>query len=304
MVVDVTMPRIAERPLANSLRTAHCRANSRRGLNDPMQYSYLPVEAVQRALKVLRTVNQLQIASVSKIHAATGIPNPTIVRMLETLIAEGYVVRDNMCGGYRVTARTHELHSGYNGISQVIEASRPWAIDLTRRVNFPVGIGVFDGEAIELKFWTGTISPWVHTNTVLGKRPDLVHTAMGRAYLAFCPDEECERLLHRLRDRQNADLAPKQETQLRQLLERVRKDGYATRDPQTEPIRMTTVAMPIREGGMVLALVSLSFFSSVVPLRDIENRVLVPLRATVARTEETLAFIRRPEVPPCLSMLG
>jgi IclR family mhp operon transcriptional activator len=303
-VTDIVGPAIVEQPLVIRPQSLRCRANSRRGLTDVARHSYPPVEAVQRALEVLRTVNQLRIASVSKIHVATAIPKPTIVRMLETLIADGYVVRDNMCGGYRVTARTRELHSGYDGISQVIEASRPWAIDLTRRLNFPVGIGAFDGEAIELKFWTGTISPWAHTTTVLGLRPDLMLTAMGRAYLAFCPEEERERLLRRLRDNAGAALTPNREKLLRQLLERVRRDGYATRDPQTEPARMTTVAMPIRAGDMVLALMSITFFSSVVPRCDIAERVLAPLRATVERTEETLAFMRRAQVPPCPSMLG
>ena len=38
------------------------------------------------------------------IYEETGFPKSTIVRMLETLCAEGYVARDNMCGGYRVTS--------------------------------------------------------------------------------------------------------------------------------------------------------------------------------------------------------
>ena len=75
------------------------------------------------ALDVLRTVNRLRIASVQAIHEATGFPKPTIVRMLETLTAEGYVARDNMCGGYWVTSRVHELTSGHQGISQIIEAA-------------------------------------------------------------------------------------------------------------------------------------------------------------------------------------
>jgi hypothetical protein len=53
-----------------------------------------------------------------------------------------------------------------------------------------------------------------------------------------------------------------------------------------------------------IALMSITFFSEVVPRRDIAERVLVPLRATVERTEETLAFMQRAQVPPCPSMLG
>ena len=59
--------------------------------------------------RAARAQGPAHVTSVSKIHAATAIPKPTIVRMLETLIADGYVVRDNMCGSYRVTARTREL---------------------------------------------------------------------------------------------------------------------------------------------------------------------------------------------------
>ena len=73
---------------------------------------------------MLLTVNKLRIASVTAIHEETGFPKSTIVRMLETLRTEGYVARDNMCGGYRVTSRVQKLNSGYQGISQVIEVAR------------------------------------------------------------------------------------------------------------------------------------------------------------------------------------
>ena len=99
-------------------------------------------------------------------------------------MVEGYVARDNMYRGYRVTHRTRELNSGFGGVSMVIEASRVPAIELTRRTKWPIGIGVLDGDAISIQFWTGAISPWAHTNTVLGLRPSLLTSAMGRIYVA------------------------------------------------------------------------------------------------------------------------
>jgi len=186
----------ASRPSARG----RCRTNSRHGLTDPADRSYPPVKSVSRALDVLLALNRLRIASVTAIHEETGFPKSTIVRMLETLRAEGYVARDNLCGGYRVTSRVQKLNAGYPGISQLIEVARPLAIELTHRLKWPIGIGVIDGDAIAIKFWTGTISPWSHTNTVLGLRPDLVTTAMGRAYLAYCPTEERDRHLKHLRE--------------------------------------------------------------------------------------------------------
>src|SRR6185295_18218098 len=154
-------------------------------LTDETQRSYPPVEAVHRAFDVLRAVNKLRIASVNAIYEETGMPKSTIVRMLETLMAEGYVARDNMCGGYRVTGQVHELTSGYEGISQIIEVARPFAIELTLRIKWPIALATIEPDGVIIDFWTGTISPWTHTNTVLGIRPDMRKSAMGRAALAF-----------------------------------------------------------------------------------------------------------------------
>jgi len=267
-----------------------CRTNSRHGLTNPEHRSYPPVKSVCRALDVLRTLNKLQIASVTAIHEETGFPKPTIVRLLETLRAEGYVARDNMCGGYRVTSRVRKLNSGYQGISEIIEVARPLAIDLTQRLQWPIGIGVIDGDAIAIKFWTGAISPWAHTNTVLGLRPDLLTTAMGRAYLAFCPVEEREAHLTRLRADRGRAFGEEEEHGFRTLLEQVACDGYATRDPRTKPFRTTTLAAPIREGETVHGLISISFFTTAIPRSAIAARIVSPLKETTARIERALAL--------------
>src|SRR5690606_39157134 len=107
------------------------------------------------------------------------------VRMLETLMAQGYVARDNMCGGYRVTRNVQELASGYDGVSRVIETARSFAIDLMRRLNWPNGAGVPDGDATAIQLWTGPTSPWPHTNTLLGLRGVYQKSAMVGAYHAF-----------------------------------------------------------------------------------------------------------------------
>lgn len=270
---------------------SRCRTNSRRGITDPAQRSYPPVESVCRALDVLRAVNKLGIASVHAIYEETGFPKPTIVRMLETLSAEGYVARDNMCGGYWVTSHVHELTSGYRGTPRVIEAARPLAIDLTRRIKWPIGIGVIEGDAIAIKFWTGAISPWAHTNTVLGLRPDLLTSAMGRAYLGFCAEAERERHLSRLRRDAGRGFGEAEERRFRVLLDQIRSNGYATRDPKTKPYRTTTLAMPIREGDTVQALISASFFTTAIAKSDIAEKIVAPLRACTTKIEAAIAFM-------------
>ena len=292
VMLDGPVPTVSAR-LKQRERTLQdrCRTNSRRGIIDDARRSYPPVEAVHRAFDVLRAVNRLRIASVNCIHEETDMPKSTIVRMLETLMAEGYVARDNMCGGYRVTGKVSELTAGYEGISQIIEVARPLAIELTHRLKWPIGLGIIDGDAIAIDFWTGTISPWAHTNTVLGLRPDLRTSAMGRAYLAYCSPEDLDGHFARFRTDPAQEFTDADERRLRLLLAQIRADGYAVRDPRTKPYRTTTLAMPIREGNEARAAISISFFKTAIPSAEIAERIVAPLREATNKIEETLAAL-------------
>lgn len=262
-----------------------CRANSRRGTTSQHKRSYPPVQSVRRAFNVLTTLNRLRIASIGDLHEATHLPKSTIVRLLDTLIADNYVIRDNLCGGYRVTRKVRGLDAGYDGIAEVLEASRPFAVELTERIKWPVGIGVLNDDAMTVHFWTGPISPWVHVNTLLGNRPNILTSAMGRAWLAFCPDDERDAVIARLRTRlPGFDAA--EEDEFRLVLARTRANGYAQRAPHTEPRRNTTLALPMRHGTRVLASITVSFFTSAVPARDVADKLIAPLRETVERIEK------------------
>jgi IclR family mhp operon transcriptional activator len=264
------------------------RANARRGQTDPERRSYPPVEAVCRALDLLKAVNGAGVATVNALHAQTGIPKPTVVRLLETLMAKGYVARDNMCGGYRATHEVAALTAGYAGIPRILEVARPLAVDLTRRCKWPVGLGVFARDAIDILFWTGAISPFAHRSTVIGLRADLRTTAMGRAWLAFCSEPERQAQLARLRQDPAAGFDEVEEARLMAMLACIRADGYARRDPRTRPFETTTLGVPLMEHGRVAALMTISFYRSAVPPAEIAERVVGPLNETRANIEHAL----------------
>lgn len=248
--------------------------------------SYPPVEALQRGMEILRCVNSRHIATISEIHAATGFPKPTIVRMLETFIADGYVVRDKMCGGYRTTSKTGQLHSGSRGIAGVIEAARPWAIDLTERLHWPVGIGSLSGPQVSVHFSTAAISPWTHT-FALGMRLDLFYTAMGRAYLAFCDVDEREMLLSKHTGPGRALPTEVEQQRFRRVLAQVQDAGFALRGHRQND-RTSSVALPIRQGDQLLAVINLSYYRSVVSPDTVKDTLVAPLREAVRKIEETV----------------
>ena len=46
--------------------------------------TFPPVEAVVRALQVLEALNRQPVATLTFLHAETGIPKPSIIRLLQT----------------------------------------------------------------------------------------------------------------------------------------------------------------------------------------------------------------------------
>lgn len=277
------------------------RANSRSGVTDLSRRSYPPVESVRRALDLLTVVNKMRIASINSLHQEVGLPKSTIVRLLETLISEGYVVRDNMCGGYRVTSRVRDLSAGYDGLLRAIEVARPLAIELTRRTKWPSGLGVLDGDEISVRFWTGAISPYC-SEMILGIRTDLLTSSMGRAYLAFCSDDERDTHLAGLRAETELGFGDHEEQEYRELLKQIRMAGYATREPHTWPYRRTSISTAICENGNVQAVISLSFFTTAVPEDQVAAQIIAPLRETVAKIEEALSFCSAETAPGDLAV--
>jgi DNA-binding IclR family transcriptional regulator len=78
----------------------------------PMR-SYRPVNAALRVLDVLQAVNRLEAANVSRIARMTGLSSATVVRMLETLVEGGFVIRSTDRPVYYPTERTIALSEGF-----------------------------------------------------------------------------------------------------------------------------------------------------------------------------------------------
>ncbi len=259
--------------------------------------SYSPVQSVRRALDLLQALNRQKITSVKDLHRATGLPKPTVVRLLETLAAMGYVTNDQRQGGYSVTSLVRTLSCGFHGDPLVVEAGRAWAIDLTRSLKWPLSIAVLDQDAMTVRFSTITDSPISPFHGTIGMRLSLVARGLGRAYLAFCPPAERTILLQILASSADPEAAPaRRPAMLLRQLQVIRRQGFAERDPAVEPRSSSTLAVPIMAGDRVLATLGLTYFTSAMPrARAVELYVghlksaAESIARNVTRLEESLA---------------
>ena len=246
-----------------------------------------PVESVRRAFALLEELNRQRITSVQHLHVATGLPKSTIVRLLETLRILGYVANDPRQGGYQVTSGVRSLSSGFHGDPLVVEAARPWTIEFTRQFKLPVGIGVFDRNSMIVRFSTISDSPMSPFHATINMRLPILTRAMGRAYLAFCPAEERAYILDVLAASDHPeDQAARCPEDVRDIIARVLRNGFAERSPTVEPRSSNTFSVPIQFKGDVLATIGVTYFNSSMPKAKAISSY-VPLLMDLARNIES-----------------
>jgi IclR family mhp operon transcriptional activator len=252
------------------------------------------VQSVTRALALLAEMNRQRLTTVRHLHAATGLPKATIVRLLQTLAAAGYVANDKRQGGYLVTSQVQSLSCGYHGDPLVVEAGRPWAIAFTLRHRWPIAIAVLDRDAMRVRFSTIPDSPISPFHATVNLRLCLLTRALGRAYLAFCPAAERDVLLASLRASSDPeDAGARNRAAALRILDATQRAGYAQRAANVEPRSSSTIAVPIRHGTGVLASVGMTFFKSAVPRRDLAERYVPALQELARNIEASLANLAR-----------
>jgi IclR family transcriptional regulator, mhp operon transcriptional activator len=235
-----------------------------------------PVNVVVRALALLRALNRQPVSSVDTLHRQTGMPKPTIVRLLQTLEADGLVKRAPQYGAYYLTSGVTALASGYHSAPRIVEASAGVAEGLTESLRWPVSVAVHDGDAMIVRYSTIPHSPLSFFHSTINMRLSMLTQAMGRAYLAFCDPQAQAALIELL---VNAAPEPIEGglPAIRAMLDETQTRGYALRDPRVRP-ESSTIAVPIFDDARVVASIGLTWFSSTLTPAQAVERFLLPLR--------------------------
>jgi IclR family transcriptional regulator, mhp operon transcriptional activator len=239
-----------------------------------------PVEPVIRALQVLEALNRKPASSLGELHAVTGLPKPTLIRMLGTLIAAGYATRISSQAGYRITGHVLALASGLRFIDRIVDVAVPAMSKFTRDHAWPVALAKVRGGVVALLHSTGPQSPFSFERVGYNMTYQLMYTALGQAHLAFCDSEERRCLIR--------DLLPDPKLELLGLrtvqsidahLASVRRRGYAI-TLKSRNLKLLGLAVPVRQGRRVLACLVMRFPRSVMTPEQAAERYLGPLNVT------------------------
>lgn len=250
---------------------------------DERQSSYPLNRGLARGLAILQTLNRLRDASSLQVALATGIPRPTVHRILESLRALGFVDRARARDAYRLTAQVHTLSDGHSARDWISEVAEPVLAELLREFVWPGCVATFEDGAMVVRANTHRESPLSLASVRTGTRFPMRTTSIGRAYLAFCPPAEREWILELLaRTTVPAARRSQWKRSTERLLEGVRQCGYGVREGR-QGSRTASLAVPILVDGRVLACLGIVWIHSALRTGTAIARFAEPMQQAAER---------------------
>ncbi len=215
------------------------------------------VKPVYKALQVLQCLGEEQRElALSEICYRVGLPKTTVFRYLYTLRECGFVDYDPATDLYRLGLRMWELGGAVGSRLRIREVAVPFMRELRNRFNETVNLGMLDDmEVVYLEMVESRRSLRMHAK--LGGRDPVYSTALGKALLAFLPEEQWrDHLPGQLVSRTSQTLSSFDS--LKQELVQTRNRGFAQDHGENEEGACCVGAPIFDQLGRVVAAVSLS----------------------------------------------
>ena len=259
------------------------------------------VQSATRALRVIEALNRRRVTPLEALHGETGLPKSTLVRLLETLIAAGYVARVSRREGYTLTEAVLRLSAGMRHRDVMVEVARPLLEAFTREHKWQVSLATREADVMIVRATTRHISPFSREQIFLNRRVLMLRSAIGRAYFAFCSPQEQQFIMKLIAA---ADPGEIEEAggpdKIAATVERVRRDGYATIVwPAGEPWR--SFSIPILDRGapdQPLGSVVIFYYGSVMSEAEAVAKYLTPMRMLAEAIADGLEAARTPQASP------
>nr|WP_315529448.1 IclR family transcriptional regulator C-terminal domain-containing protein [uncultured Achromobacter sp.] len=248
------------------------------------------IDALARGLAVLDEVRATQGASLHELHVRTGFAKATLLRILATLQSRGLIWRrladDHFCPAGAPDARGRQSQV----LDRLGQCAAPELDRLQAEVLWPSDLAVRRASAMIVRETNRNQSYFTIRRDNIGFRINMLRSAVGRAYLAFCAEKERESVLAALRrSRREGDALAHDSRAVAAMLDRTRRQGYGLREQRfggdydkprrDQNDRLEALAVPIvAPSGRVYGCVNVVWIQGVRSVDQMVEQCLDPLR--------------------------
>ncbi|NYI08363.1 IclR family transcriptional regulator [Allostreptomyces psammosilenae] len=213
------------------------------GSNDKARSSAGGVQSLERAFEILeRMADAGGEVGLSEVAASTGLPLPTIHRIVRTLVATGYV-RQQPNRRYALGPRLIRLgEQAERLLGRWAQAHLAHLVEVTGET---ANMAMLDGDAVVYVAQVASQRHSMRMFTEVGRRVLPHSTGVGKALLAQLPVEEADAIIARTGMPPATPYTITDPESFREELARIRGRGYAVDDNEQEVgVRCLAVVVP------------------------------------------------------------
>ncbi len=208
------------------------------------------VQSLERAFDLLELMAAAdgEIA-LSRLAAESGLPLPTIHRIVRTLVGNGYVLQ---MPSRRYTLGPRLIGLGRSASSAVEDWAGPHLRALAETAGETANLAMLDGDRVTYVAQVPSTRHTVRMFTEVGRRVYAHCTGVGKVLLAELPDDHVVRLLETAGMPATTQHTITDVEDLLAELRRIRQRGYAIDDGEQEAgVRCVAVAVPGSPGSAI-----------------------------------------------------
>lgn len=199
-------------------------------MNEPQVKS---IHALARGLTVLRLLQTSGALGLHGLHQQTGIPKASLLRILKTLKQQGMIWQRMVDDAYVPSFSLSELAGRMDQEHALVEVASPILEALSEQIKWPSVLAV--PRLTHMEVLETNVSRAYFDKIPLGPvgfRVNMLRSASGRAFLAFCEDPVREAILSALRrSTHHGDRMAHVPAFVQTVLAQGRAQGFALRDP-------------------------------------------------------------------------
>jgi PcaR/PcaU/PobR family beta-ketoadipate pathway transcriptional regulator len=238
------------------------------------------IQSVSRALAIMELFDERRpYLSTTEIAELTGLNRATAYRFCQTLLSLGYL-EEVAPRRFRPGLKAVSLARAALSSRELPDLAQPYLRDLRDTTGETVNMALLDG--MEVVYVSRLLSHHLLAlRLFVGSRLPVYASSLGRAMLAFLPDNELETILDGIAFQAFTRHTIADRRRLLAELHRVRVRGYAIND-QELVLGIRGIAAPIfGVGGRPIAAINLSI-AHPLSLKEIEEKFSTPLLETAS----------------------
>lgn len=192
------------------------------------------VKSLDRAINLLellvRSENGMGVTEMSR---ELGLHKSTVFRLLDTLKYRGYVEKNEDNQKYAAGIKLFELSSRVINDIESRNRVRPYLEELKERTDETIHLGILnEGEIIYVDKVESNAT--IRMYSEVGKRVPVHSTSLGKAILAYLPEERVREILADKGMKKEAKNTITDPDELIEHLQKVREQGFAVDDEEQE----------------------------------------------------------------------